>query len=56
MQHFAEMSVQATYEENYGGIPLGTQCMANTLTQARSILRGAIKITGEKCVDRLAPS
>ncbi|KAH7316888.1 hypothetical protein B0I35DRAFT_479690 [Stachybotrys elegans] len=57
VEHFAEMCVQATYEENYGGIPIGTQCMSNTLTRARQLLRDAIKIVpGDKCTERIAPS
>lgn len=56
-QNFAEMSVQATYEENIGGIPIGTQCMTKCLTQSRSILRSAIKIvSGDLCVDRFTTS
>lgn len=56
MQHFAEMSVQATYEENFGGIPIGTECMSKTLTESRSLLSSSIKITGDKCTDRFIPS
>ncbi|KAH8896146.1 hypothetical protein GQ53DRAFT_838418 [Thozetella sp. PMI_491] len=56
-EDFAEMSVQAIYEENFGGIPIGTECMANTLTKARSLLRSAIKIIpGDLCIERITPS
>lgn len=56
-EDFAEVSVSATFEENIGPVPIGTQCWANQLTKSRSILRPAIKnVAGAQCNNRLSES
>ncbi|KAH7333178.1 hypothetical protein BKA65DRAFT_596779 [Rhexocercosporidium sp. MPI-PUGE-AT-0058] len=56
-EDFAEVSVQATYEENFGGIPIDTTCFTHTETTSRNLLRSAIKmVPGDLCLDRITPS